>query len=291
MRRIVLMIFALCALTPAFAAEYSALSLRAAYERFQPKLHDTPFDRPLRLDSVEKSNTLKGDIYALLDHSYATVSATLNDPSGKPVRWCELLSLHLNVKYCRSGDERLEMFIGKKIDQPLEDAYAMQFRYKVLASTRDYFAVGLDANEGPLGTRDYRIVLEAMPVEGKTFMHLTYTYGFGGSSKMLMKTYLATLGRNKVGFTRTGTSASGEPEYVHGMRGVVERNAMRYYLTVDAYLKSRSAPSEQRFEKSLEYWFDGTEHYARQLHEIDRDVYIDMKRHERQRQKERDGQN
>lgn len=270
------------------AAEYTAESLRASHARLQEKLQNNPFGRPLNLDSVEKPDLLQGDIHALLDHKFPIVNATLNDPSGKPLHWCEVLSLHLNVKYCHSQDNGLEMFIGRKIDQPLEDAYPTQFHYHVITSSREHFAVELKADEGPLGTHDYRIVLEAIPVGDKTLMHLTYSYGYGRSGKLLMQSYLATLGRNKVGFTRTGTLPSGEPDYVHGMRSVLERNAMRYYLTVDAYLKSLSAPPAQRFEKSLEYWFDATEQYARQLHEIERQDYIDMKQHERQRQLEKD---
>jgi hypothetical protein len=49
-----------------------------------------------------------------------------------------------------------------------------------------------------------------------------------------MKTYLATLGSSKVGFTVTRRQSNGQPEYIRGMRGLVERNAMRYYLAIDA---------------------------------------------------------
>ena len=59
---------------------------------------------------------------------------------------------------------------------------------------------------------------------------------------------------------------------------------MRYYLAIDAYLGSLAAPAPQRFEQSLERWYSGTERYPRQLHEIDRDSYLAMKRREYQRQ-------
>ena len=65
-----------------------------------------------------------------------------------------------------------------------------------------------------------------------------------------------------------------------GVRGVVERNTMRYYLAIDAYL---DAPGPQGREKRLGEWFDDTERYARQLHEMDRDDYLAMKRSEFQR--------
>ena len=45
-----------------------------------------------------------------------------------------------------------------------------------------------------------------------------------------------------------------------------------------------AAPEPERFERSLEVWFDATEAYAAQLHEMDRDAYLSMKRQEHQRQ-------
>jgi hypothetical protein len=93
-----------------------------------------------------------------------------------------------------------------------------------------------------------------------------------------MQAYLATAGAGKVGFSSSGNALIG------GMRGVVERNTMRYYLAVDAYLDSAADPSTERVERRLAAWFDATEQYKRQLHEIERDAYLIMKRKEVQRQ-------
>jgi hypothetical protein len=64
----------------------------------------------------------------------------------------------------------------------------------------------------------------------------------------------------------------------------VERNAMRYYVAIDSFLNAVPLPREQQFEKRLSDCIDMLDQYAPQLHEVDRDVYLDMKRHERQRQ-------
>jgi hypothetical protein len=48
--------------------------------------------------------------------------------------------------------------------------------------------------------------------------------------------YLTTRGRDKVGFTVVGKAEDDGPEYIGGLRGAVERNAMRLYLAIDAYL-------------------------------------------------------
>jgi hypothetical protein len=95
-----------------------------------------------------------------------------------------------------------------------------------------------------------------------------------------MKTYLATIGSDKVGFTTAG----GPSEYIGGVRGLVERNTMRYYLAIDAYLGALSSPPDKRLEQRLTNWFDATEQYPRQLHEVDRQEYLQMKHQEYERQ-------
>ena len=90
-----------------------------------------------------------------------------------------------------------------------------------------------------------------------------------------------------MGFTVAEPARAGrEPTYIGGMRGVVERNTMRYYLAINAYLDSLAAPPEKQLEKRFRDWFDATERYPKQLHEVDRDAYLRMKRNEYQRQLE-----
>ena len=57
-----------------------------------------------------------------------------------------------------------------------------------------------------------------------------------------MQGYLATIGRDKVGFSIVGSRADGQPVYVHGTRGVIERNTMRYYVAIEAYLSTMALP-------------------------------------------------
>ena len=99
-----------------------------------------------------------------------------------------------------------------------------------------------------------------------------------------MRVYLGTSGRDKVGFSRVAGEQDGEPRYIGGMRGLVERNTMRYYLAIEAYLGALSAPPAQRVEKSLRDWFAAAERFPRQLHEMDLGNYLAMKRREYSRQ-------
>lgn len=263
----------------------AAASLRAKYLSLGEQLRHNPFQRALFLDSTESSNDLKGDVYALVDHPFATVSAALNGPT----QWCDVLILHLNIKYCHAATDKagsaLSVSIGKKYAQPLDDAYQVEFAYRVAAATPNYLEVQLNAEKGPLSTSDYRILLEAVPLEGgRTFLHLTYSYAYGLAGRLAMKAYLATIGSDKVGFTVVGRQPNGQPEYIGGVRGVVERNTMRYYLAIDAYLGAYTAPPPVQLEKRLQNWFAATEQYPRQLHEVGRTAYLDMKRSEYLRQ-------
>jgi hypothetical protein len=260
--------------------------LRAKYAALQDRLSHNPFRKPLALDSIETPGGVTGDIYALVDYPFATAGAALNRPGN----WCDILILHLNTKYCRASAAAgqkavLNVSIGKKYDQPLDKAYRVVFAYRVAARTPNYLQVRLNADEGPLSTRNYRIVLEAVPLKkGQTFIHLSYSYSYGLVGRLAMQAYLGTIGRNKVGFTVAGTQADGQPLHIAGMRGVVERNTMRYYLAIEAFLGALSAPPQARLEKRLHDWFAAVEHYPRQLHEMDEGAYLDMKRRETRRQ-------
>ena len=65
---------------------------------------------------------------------------------------------------------------------------------------------------------------------------------------------------------------------------MVERNTMRYYLAIDAYLSKLNTPANQQLEQRLQSWYRSTEEYPRQLHEVELNEYLTMKRDEYQRQ-------
>ncbi len=264
----------------------SPSGLRTKYAALGPQLASNQFGGPLYLDSNETPRQSEGDLYAAIDYPFATVSTAL-DSAG---HWCDVMILHLNTKYCRAstvgGATDLDLRVGKKLDQPLSTATRLLFSYHAVAATPQYLDVELSAPSGPFGTSNYRILLEAVPIEnGRTFMHLGYAFGYGAVSRMALQAYFATVGRGKVGFTTTTAPRAGsEPGYVGGMRGLVERNTMRYYLAIEAYLDALSVPPAEQLERRLQNWFSATEKYPRQLHEIDRATYLAMKRSEYRRE-------
>jgi hypothetical protein len=249
------------------------------------QLEHSPFPQHLHVESMEGPGASQGDVYAVVDYPIATVSGAFSSPAN----WCDALILHLNVKYCRpvgrDGRTVLSTALGRNFDQPLSSTYRADFVYKITSSRPDYVDVDLHAQHGPLGTGNYRISLEAVGLENeRAFVHLRYSYTYGFAGRLAMEMYLSTSGSDKVGFTVIEGPSDSQPEFIGGVRGAIERNTMRYYLAIDAYLGALATPAPGRFEQSLERWFNATELYPRQLREIDRDAYFAMKRSEYLRQ-------
>ena len=263
-------------------------ALLGQHKTLKNELLNNQFKRPLVLYSTESPDSLKGEIYAVLDYPFKKVNSAINNPN----HWCDALILHINVKYCRAeksnADTILTINLGKKYDQPLVETYQAKFNYESMTNASDYFSIQMKAAEGPLGTKDYRIWVEATPLNNnQTFLHFTYAYAFGLSGRLAMNGYLATIGKDKIGFTIL-SAQNAQPEYIQGVRGVVERNTMRYYLAIDAHLAAANAANNTenaQLERRLEIWFDSTERYALQLHELEKIDYLSMKRSEIERQK------
>ena len=88
----------------------------------------------------------------------------------------------------------------------VQDGYKVDFTYTAAASTADYMRVQMAADSGPMSTRDYRLALEATPLDAKhSFLHMSYSYAYGIAARLAMQTYLSTVGSDKVGFSVTGT--------------------------------------------------------------------------------------
>jgi len=274
-------------LTALPAAAQDAAALKAKYTAVQDKLANNQFGRPLYLESTQTSGDLRGDIYSVVEHPFATVDQALQSVD----HWCDIFILHLNVKGCGSTGSgakgHLSLAVGRKFDQPVEDAYKLEFDYRLVTASPDYLQIQLSAEEGPLSTKNYRIQLEAVPLDAKrSFIHMSYSYGYGFAARMAMNAYLSTIGSAKVGFSFTERKPDGSPAYIGGVLGLVERNTMRYYLAIDAYLGAYNLPPAEQAERRILAWYNATERYATQLHEMDRNEYLDMKRNEIRRQKE-----
>ena len=104
----------------------------------------------------------------------------------------------------------------------------------------------LSADEGPLGTKNYRIQVEAVPLDAQAQRSSTCRTPTATASprKIAMQAYLGDHRQRQGGLHASSTASrrqAGLP--VGGVLGVLERNTMRYYLAIDAYLSAYSLPA------------------------------------------------
>jgi hypothetical protein len=259
------------------------------YRSVQPRWVQSPFQRELVLDSTEAPERLSGDIYATLDAPLASLELV----NRSPQRWCEILLLLSNTKSCRVGSQNsaptLELRIGTKGPQALASTTPMDFQFASSEPRASVLETRLNAATGPMGTTDGTLWVKAIALgPKKSFIHLHYSYSSSLAGRFATGVYLQTLGRGKVGFSpepsATAEAASvnrpAETQAVGGVRGIVERNTMRYFLGLSCALQFATSTASARFAQMAPCWYDETERYPVQLHEMSRTDYLDMKREE-----------
>jgi hypothetical protein len=268
------------ALAPAAAQAQDARTLLARHAALEKQLADNPFGRALHVESTAVGGRQKGEIHAVIDQPYRVVAPAL----ARPADWCDILTLQVNVKGCTpSGDtgDTLATFITRKPRDAVDSAHRIDFRFHVAAKSADYLQVALNSPSGPVGTRDYEIRLEAAPLGARrTFIRMSYAYTLGTMARLAMDAYLAGAGRDKVGFSVVERLPDGRPVYVDGLRGVVERSSMRYYLAIEATGNALAIPVDQRLDARLRHWYAGITRYPQLREQVAADEYVEMKRHE-----------
>jgi hypothetical protein len=269
------------------AAPADRAAFERVYERLAVDLRESPFGEPLLVEaSVDDDTVVQGDVFSVIEHPFERVSRVL----GTAEAWCDILTLHHNVKSCReaaAGTEpaagvALEIETARKYYVPPQGRTPRTYQLDASGSRPELLRAALRAERGPFGVRDMSLEIFGMAAEpGRSFLHLRYAYSPGFFTRAATRTFLATVGRGKIGFTVTGRDEDGEPIYVGGVQGAVERNAMRYHLAVVAYLDTLAVPEDERFERRIARWFELTERYSEQLFEMSRDDYLQTKRRER----------
>jgi len=254
-----------------------AATLVARHAALAPRMATSAFDRPLVVDSGETDGRMHGEIYGELAHPFAPVAQRLTAADA----WCDVIVLHINVKGCAASGSAVTVYSGRKFYEPLDRTYALRYTFRVASVRPDYLRVELAADSGPLGTSDYELVLEATPIGERTFVALRYAFRPSVGSRLATASYLATIGSGKAGFTIVGRHKDGTPEWIGGMRGIVERNVMRNFLALDAWLATRDAPEAERALRRLERMAALTGQYPAQLVEMPVSEYVAMKERER----------
>ncbi len=227
-------------------------------------------EHPIHVDSVVDGGSLLGEVWSVSPAPFETVAAELRHPET----WCDIVTLHLNVKACvhevRDGQQWITMFIGYRTFQTPEQAHPLVAVLDVDEVPGELRAT-LRAARGPFGTSNHRLDLTAKPTaDGRTRLEFDFTQRYGWWAKHAMKVFLATWSRHRVGFTEL------EPgRWVRGFEGLMERNVVRYHLALQAYLEhprdGLAATREARWAR----WFALTERHPRQLRVVTREAYLE----------------
>ncbi len=259
--------------------------LLATYRDNLNRLENNSFGIPLFLESYEKASRVHVDVYGIFDYPFNSVVSVLMVPAN----WCDIVPLHLNVKACTYKDlpdySLLTFYVGRKVYQPSEETRQVIYRYRKVDQQLGYLDINLTADAGPFGTKDHKMRFEALPLKGgRTFVHVSYEYSDSAALRLAAKIYFATVGRGKVGFTVTGADESGTSKLIGGPRGSIERNAVRYYFAIQAYMNSLRYAEDKRFTMSISDWYDLTIRYRKQLYDLEKKDYLAFKINEHRNQ-------
>ncbi|MCI0507428.1 MAG: hypothetical protein L0Z73_15145 [Gammaproteobacteria bacterium] len=256
-------------------------SLMSQYNSIKASLESNQYGVPVYIRSEFRKDVASGEVYALLNHDFATVAASL----GSSDQWCDVVSLHINVKGCdvdagNQSQDQLTIYVGRRHYQTPDEAHEMQYRFHKADSLPDYLHVNLTSGSGPYGTTEYLLTFEVIPFDdSSSFIHFKYSYHYGLMAKLAIEGYLATIGKNKVGFTVKDYDAENQPVYVQGLQGIVERNSMRYFIAIRAFLDASGMRGEQ-WENRVEQWYQLASGFERQFMEVRDREYIETKRKE-----------
>lgn len=231
------------------------------------------FHRPITLSSRIEAGEVAATLESVLDSPLADVRAALADAR----RWCSVMVLHIDVKGCSAGPGALHLAVVRRYDLPVEQATPYDFDFQLNQDSPEQFSVQLHAEHGPYGTSHYDMRFEAVPAGPlRTAVRLSYGYHQSTATAWALGFYFGTFGRGKVGFSQEADGKGGT-QPVAGVRGLLERNLMRYFLAVEAASSTPQPVTPAHYDRRLRQWYEASEHYPRQLHEVTLDTYLALK--------------
>lgn len=238
-------------------------------------------------ESAPASDAQKTDIAVIVP---GIDLATANSVLSGPAAWCELMFLHINVKSCvyddTEGAQWVRLYMGRKFYQHPEKAEAIELQFQSGVNADGVSWVTLTADEGPYGTSDYYIGLYVIDSGDDAYVQIRSSQKTGKAASSAASLYFKTLGRSKVGFSVVGYDDDGNPEYSRGEQAALERNIVRYLLAARIYMATHKLSDLAALRARMAPWYDATEKYAEQLHEVDRDDYLKDKEKEYRHQLE-----
>lgn len=240
------------------------------------------------ITSLMENNIATGHAFSIVNHSYSDIINLLISVEN----WCAAIIVNVNIKTCTYEQDTadlkyLSLYVEDEHYVNPKNAYHIRYRHEAFRQIKDYLYIKMDAKEGPYDTGDYLFIVEVIPIEeNRSFIHLAYSAHFGWISRILLNTYLATIGRNKFGFTVIDQNKDGSPKYITGIKAIMERNTARYFLAFQTYLETLKISPENRLMASLLRWHSYTKLFKPQLYELNEADYLFNKQREFENQQE-----
>ena len=252
--------------------------LRALQTQALTRIAASPLRGGIVIESAEADDLLRGVLVAKLRHTIDEIAAVMSSSQSL----CEMLVLNVHIHACTPTAQGLRIGFGNPAGDPGSVREIDYVLSRSPAAQDGVLHQRLRADKGPLGTGDYQIDIEVLPIEsGQSLVRYDYRYRIGMMGRMAMSAYLSTAGRSKIGFSLEPPAEGAAPEPIGGLRGSLERNLMRYHLAMAAYLDAAATPAAGRTDARLRRWFELTEHFPAQLHEQTLDEFLKAKQRER----------
>ncbi len=265
-------------------SEAWAMTPAQRYQELMEGQASNPLHAPVTVESKEQGDAISADAWGVLDAPFERAASIVNSPAA----FCDFISVVIFVKACTfaatAAPATVTLYMGRKDYEDPNPDNALAFQYSIEAQGGEAVMARLFVARGSLGVKDNRLEFELWRVAGQTLAHVHASYIASVQSNLAMGTYLMTMGRNKIGFS-TVPDSTGKPKPVKGALGIIERNAMRYFLALQSTLATQNVAADQREAARLEHWFDATAKYEL-LFEVPRAEYLDNKKRERANQVE-----
>jgi len=238
---------------------------------------------PIYLETVQKEKVLNVNLLGLFPFKFSDVAEVV----ARPASYCEFLPLMLNVKSCVITEinpvTRMKFYVAGKHYTPPLASYRIHAVFRLVDRTSEKIRIRLESEEDSAGKTGYDVDLVAIPLEGQTLLYLKSRYAPGRVTRMATNTYVNVFAHDKPGFTEI-QKPGGEKKLITGFPAVIERSSVRAYLALKAYMINFHLPPAKRFEACLGTWYDLNRPYKKQLYELERDEYLQIKRREHQNQ-------
>ena len=267
---------------PARAAS-GAPALRAAYGEFRQQYQQLAPDIPISIHSVRSGARIRTEVFGTVDGPFPEVAQVLERPQG----YCEFLPPLFNLKACvhyrKEKQSIIRFYVGGKRYSSLFGTIRILSDLRRLANGGDYLHVQLATVNSKTRRHGYSVDIEIAPMGRKTLARVYTDFNPDRFTRLAVAAYLHTVGGNKIGFTHVA-GPDEKRDYVRGMTGIIERNTVRAFMAMQAYLDTLTVAPEHRYDARLRRWFDLTERFPQQLHELSRAEYLSGKRRERAEQ-------